>query len=832
MSSAVGPRTDPAPAGNVGGARPGGAVALPPEVTDALARGQRRRNLFDALLAAAIALVLSAIAFGADGGQQLAPKTYVEVCVIVGSSLIAVLALLAPPRPGRAPQPFHGAWTLAALAALTVLTAWSITWSLQPSDSWLESSRMLSYLCAFGAALGLVRLAPQRYAAVLYGIALASVIVCGYAVLTKLMPGTLAPDEQFARLREPFGYWNAVGVMAAIGVPPLLWLAARRTGHAVLNAFAYPALGLVLTTLMLSFSRGALLALLLGLAFWFSAVPLRLRGAAALLAGIGATIVTSAWAFSQEALTNDRVPLEARSAAGTDFAILLCLILPALLAVGLLANFLTVWAPPSARTRRIAGRGIVGGLALLPVAGLIALAAAPGGIDGQISKSWKSLTAKEAKTPPNTPARLTATASVRSRYWREALDVFGEHKLRGAGAGSFGIARMRYRTGKLNVRHAHGYVVQTLSDFGLLGLTLSLAALAAFLAAAGRATALRVGRRRRRTDRGMPFGPERVALLTMLTVVIVFGIHSTVDWTWFVPGTAIPALLCAGWLAGRGPLFGGTGAVRATVPGAAPRPLRPRIGTWELPEPMRLLAAAAVLAIAVASAWSTVQPLRSVHAGDAAIRRFDAGQIEAARSIAKIGAKRNPLSVEPLFELATIEDAVGNSTAAVKALQDAAALQPANPEVWRRLGRYLFIRQDLPDQALPALRAAYYLDPHSPTAVSDLLEVTRRRTGGGAGRCRGANRGRGLGVVRGCAGALVERSAGRFRSSPSYETHTDTCRRLRAAAGAVRTSRGSELGQRVRRLCGLGRPERQQPHRVGRRTRLQVRRQRPDRSRR
>ena len=48
--------------------------------------------------------------------------------------------------------------------------------------------------------------------------------------------------------------------------------------------------------------------------------------------------------------------------------------------------------------------------------------------------------------------------------------------------------------------------------------------------------------------------PERLGLLTLLCVVIVFGVHSTIDWTWFIPGTALPALLCAGWLAGRGPL--------------------------------------------------------------------------------------------------------------------------------------------------------------------------------------------------------------------------------------------------------------------------------------
>ena len=68
--------------------------------------------------------------------------------------------------------------------------------------------------------------------------------------------------------------------MAALGVPVLLWVAARRTGPPPLNALAWPALALLFVCLMLSYSRGALLALGVGLVFWFAVVPLRLRAAA------------------------------------------------------------------------------------------------------------------------------------------------------------------------------------------------------------------------------------------------------------------------------------------------------------------------------------------------------------------------------------------------------------------------------------------------------------------------------------------------------------------------------------------------------------------------
>ena len=67
------------------------------------------------------------------------------------------------------------------------------------------------------AGVALVRLLPaalgRRCSA---AIVLAASIVCGYALLTKVFPGALNPDEIYARLREPFGYWNAVGLMAAM----------------------------------------------------------------------------------------------------------------------------------------------------------------------------------------------------------------------------------------------------------------------------------------------------------------------------------------------------------------------------------------------------------------------------------------------------------------------------------------------------------------------------------------------------------------------------------------------------------------------------------------
>ena len=641
------------------------------------------------VLAGLFGIALAAVAFAGDGGLRVERTTEVEIALMLVGGALTAAAVVVP----RSFAPLWGGGSLLAFGALAAFTALSITWSLAPSDSWLEANRTFAYLAVFAAGIALARLIPHRWPALLHGVALACVAVCGYALLSKCFPASFSPDEVYARLREPFGYWNSVGLMAALGVPPLLWLAARRAGHLAANALAWPALGLLLVCLMLSYSRGALLALVVGLAVWFVFVPLRLRAAAALVGAILAAAPVVAWAFSSDDLTEDNLPLYVRSDAGHELAFLLAGMVIVLLAAGLAVNFLTARHSFSPRTRTVAGRGLLGVLALLPVAAVIGLASAPGGIDGQLSK----LTDPDARTPANTPNRLTETSSVRARYWDEGFKIFGEHELTGAGAGAYGTARTRFRTGPLAVRHAHGFLPQTLADLGLAGLALSLAAFAAWLLAA------------RRPLRGGHWDPERIGLYTLLAVVVVFGVHSFVDWTWFVPGNAAVGLLAAGWLAGRGP---------RTAP--APEARAP----WRA-GPVLLGAAALIVATAVAASWAAYQPVRSIHASDAAVERVEKGQLEAALSIANIARDRNPLSVEPLWEVSWIEDLRGNRVAAERALEQAIVLQPANGEAWRRLGRYRLSILGDPEGALPALRAAYYLDSHSPGAVSDFLEVQR-----------------------------------------------------------------------------------------------------------
>jgi hypothetical protein len=676
-----------------------------------------------ALLSAAI---FCFITFFAGGGlPPVQQMTTMEIFLTLGCGVIVAGAVILTPPERHA----YGLWAVGLLLAFTALTALSVVWSVQPDDSWQDAGRMLTYSAVFGAAVALARAAPARWPSVLGGVTLAAVVVCGYALLTKVFPARLDAHDIYARLQAPYGYWNATGLTAAMGVIGCMWLGARRAGHALLSALAYPAMGLLLVALMLAYSRGALIALTLGLALWFCIVPLRLRGAAVLLTGAAAAGLVVAWDFSRHALITDNVALHARVIAGRQLGVLLVAMLVVLAIAGLAIGFFTGRRAPSLVLRRRAGAALLSLLVLAVIAFAGALAASHRGFTGSISHGFHSLTNPHAAVPANTPGRLTAIGSVRARYWNEALKIFQAHPVLGAGARSYGTARLRYRTEDLEAKDAHGFVVQTLADLGVVGLAIALALLAAWMAAAGRATHpfnrrwtswpelkrtgwkgigwRKTADRQGAVDEQRTYTPERIGMLSMLSLVVVFGIHSTVDWTWFVPGNACVALLCAGWLAGRGPLEN--------------PPERGKRGKLSLPAlrelgPLRVGVAVAAVIAALLAAWAQWQPQRSADASQEALA-LSARDPTGARSAAQAAVSHDPLSAEALFALSTIQQHAGQAALARATLVRAVHLQPSNPQTWQALGEY-DLRTGNPKNALDELRATVYLNPEAVAPLS------------------------------------------------------------------------------------------------------------------
>ncbi len=735
--------------------------------------GPGDRTLLDAGGALVLAAGLTLIAFTANSKSiivDLAPNTWIEIVLVFGGCAAALAVLLA-----GAHGPPWGAVTLALFAALAGLSALSIAWSVAPDVSWMEAGRTAAYVCAFGGALALARLFPERWRALVGGIAILAVSLSGWAVLVKVLPASLDRQDSFGRLLAPFGYWNATGLMAALGLPACLWAGARRDGAAVTRALAFPAVALLVAVVALSYSRSALLAAVLGVAVWFAVVPTRLRGVAVLaLGGAGGTVI-SGWALGSVAFTHDGVGLSTRVSEGHTFGLVLVAVLGLLVPVGFVVSARLDRIALSAERRHLLGTILIGLLALVPVAAIAALAASARGLTGEISHVWSSLTSTSAHVG-DTPSRLVALANSRPQYWREGLTVGSHAPLAGVGAGGFQFAQTRYTNDTAFADYAHSYVIETFADLGLIGLALSVTLLLAWCRAAARTLARQRDPRQDRAGaldarpagaldarpagalEARPAGEaaaatprqidlERAGMGTLLAVVIAFGASSSIDWSWFIPGVALPALLCAGWLAGRGPL-----AQRVGLRDGLRVDLRDgsRAGLGEglrvgLRDPGGRVAGAArtrlavtvMLALAVLAAWMIWQPLRSVDDAADAMAALGAGDGAGALTDAQAAASEDPVAWQPLADLSVIYGALGNAHQARTELLAGVKRQPGNARAWYELGAFELAHG--PTRAsLAALQQAHELDLTDPGTKAE-LQTSRSRVPA-PGDVRGAPR--------------------------------------------------------------------------------------------
>jgi hypothetical protein len=270
-----------------------------------------------------------------------------------------------------------------------------------------------------------------------------------------------------------------------------------------------------------------------------------------------------------------------------------------------------------------------------------------------------------------------------------------------------------------------------------------------------------------------------VGLVALALSALVFGLHSLVDWVWFVPGPAAMAMVAAGFVAGRGPLRAPQAApalaaasnghgpepvpppppppvavpvpVMATVGGPPPPPPPPPPGNGgaklplsELPPPppdspdeepsrrfppflarsLRPLFALLALAATLLSAWAIWQPLRSDHESDHALDLSANNHVDAARRAVQRAHEIDPLSPRPYVVRNAIEDATGNPVGAEKALQDAVIAFPADPQTWIQLAQYQLNSRNQPAEALKTVKGALYLDPQSRAAQTVYFQAS------------------------------------------------------------------------------------------------------------
>jgi O-Antigen ligase len=670
--------------------------------------------------AAAVILggALAGVAFGAAGGTELTRTSTVEVLMLLVSAVVIAGGLLWGRR-----APLYGATSLLLFAVLAALTALSVTWALVPDLAYIEAGRTLAYLATFAAAIAAARVVPEASGVVVKGVLIGALAAVAYALASRIWPTTIGENELSNRIGQPFQYWNAVGTTAALAIPGLLWLGARRTGSVLGRSLAYPAAGACILAILLTQSRGALAAAALGAIAWFAVVPVRLRSLPVLLGGAVGGGAVAAWALSKDAFSKSLQPLSAKESVAGEFGLLVLLMGLALLFVGLAVNLGVGRVAAPMRLRRRLGVAALVVACAVPLVAFTSVAFSDRGIGGTIDDRLDELTSETETAPTEGAGRVAAASSTRAKYWREAGRIFSDRPSVGLGAGNFATARLRHRKDETVSRHAHGFVVQTLADLGIVGLVITGALLLAWLAAALRTTGL--------YPRRLPFGretqeppprrdwdTERTAAVALMLVAMVFGLQSIIDWTWFVPGPTVMALVAAGFVAGRGPVpaVGGGGPERPTLRWPPPRPASGRIA-----------AAGAIGLAALVMVWAIWQPEAADRATGRAIELIDERAYQSAIAETEDAADANPLSPEPLLVRAVAETAAGEEPAARRTLEQAVLEFPGDPQTWLRLASFQLTTLDRPEDALETVRGVLYLDPFSRQGQQLFLDARVRR---------------------------------------------------------------------------------------------------------
>lgn len=461
-----------------------------------------------ATLAAAAALAVPTVLAFFSGGFFDEPRLWAAVVLW---ALVAVIAVAGPlPRPGAA-----GWAALGGLALLTALTAASMAWTPIAGAAQDDYQRLLLYLAALACAVtgfsgpGAARAAEPMLAA---GVT----VVCVYALSARLAPDLIdhaVSDSARGRLDQPLTYWNALGILSAMG----LLLAARVAGDLArptwLRASAAAAGPLIALSTYLTFSRGALAALAIGVVALALFSPSRdeARGIAIVIAaGVAAALGSE---LPGLAAVSD--PGTGGQGAGAAMALLLVL-LAAVAAALVVREARRRPARPRPPLLSRARTGVVVALAALAV--VIVLLAGSGG-------------EQRGGADASGATRLSTVESNRYAYWRVALDTAADHPLAGTGSGSFGVQWLRHRDVDERVDDAHSLYLETAAELGLAGLICLGLFLGGLFAAARSAL---------EADQALAAGPA--------AVLIAWAVHAGMDWDWEMPAVTLVMLAAAGLL--------------------------------------------------------------------------------------------------------------------------------------------------------------------------------------------------------------------------------------------------------------------------------------------
>ena len=542
---------------------------------------------------------------------------------------------------------------LTLLGGLAVWFGVTTLWSISPEDSWQYTNRTVVYVAFAVLGAFVVARLPHAQEWIARGAAVLLALLIGWALVAKCVPSVYSDYGRLARLRAPLDYWNELALLAAVAVPVALWLASRR--HVLGTVLLYGA-GV---TVLLTYSRfGVVLASLAAVA-WIVLAADRVEGLAAVAIAAPAAIAVFGVALALPGITKDAQPHSVRAHDGWIFALV---VIAGVAFVAGVPALVRARLPVSDTLRRRIERAATfaaAGAAVVVVV-LVAVFA---------QRIWHAFANPISSQIGSSKGHLASlSSSNRWRWWQEAWHAFVRHPGGGTGAGTFELTDRMLRTSSLvTTTEPHNVPLQFLSESGIVGFLLFIAATVA--------AAVGVSRARARAR-----GTERAAITALAIGAAVFLVHLVADTDWDYVATCGPLLFVVGAL------------VAAAAPAREPARRRP------------LLAVVGAIVVALAAVYSLAAPYL-------AQREL----VNLTLASAKKAHSYDPLSTDALTYWAAFEE-ITNPVRAEQLYRDAVSLEPENADTWYALGDFYFDARRW-SEAYVAYSNAWHDDRYGPAGV-------------------------------------------------------------------------------------------------------------------
>jgi O-antigen ligase len=617
--------------------------------------------------------------FNAGGYFPAAPAA---AAIVLAQILLVRIVRSRDPFDGLAPGALVAIAALGMFAALTLASA---LWSHSAGRALIEFDRACLYLLVL-VLFATVRASPSNLRWLIRGLALGASVVCLAGLISRLAPDLwhTAPNVSNERLSYPVTYWNALGLLATLGILFTLHLTCTLGERRLVRVLAAGVLPLFAATLFFTFSRGAIAAGAIGLVVYVLVARPR-----ALVSGVLATLPATAAliVIAYHAKLLDTVDPATPAAVSQGHRVALAAAACAAVCAGLRLLLATYLDPrlrrPTGRPRisRRRARATVGAAAVAAAALALAL-----GAPHTLGNDWNRFFS--GATPRGNHGdlrrRLTDPSNNgRSDLWRVALRGFSASPVHGHGAGTYQTLWDRQRPHFAYTVNAHSLYLQAMAELGIPGLLLLVGIVGAVL----------VGLARRAR------GPRRSLYGALLAAGVVWAVHAGVDWDWEMPVVTLPFFAAAGLaLSPRG------GSADDRAPGRAPG------------RPPRLLAAALCLAavvlpvLMIGSQSRLTDAERALYTSNCA--RADTA---ASSSIGWLSARPEPYEIFGFCDLQR-----GLPRLAVAQMRQALQRDPSS---WERYYALALAQASAGIDPRPAAARALRMNPHEPLTRQAVIQL-------------------------------------------------------------------------------------------------------------